>query len=341
MPRIPLTLSALCLFLLPLAAAAHKLPAPPDSVGVVVRQNKTFVRHRVAPGETLYGLARRYRVSVEQIMEANPSIKGALVSGQEVLIPRVRAVLPATSGAAATPKAAAAPASATARGLATDAAGNKVYKVQAGQTLFAISRKFGVSPANLQRYNKLPAGGGVRVGQTLIIVPAAGAAASPASEPVAAAPKPAAPPTARPERDDEAEKERAKEREAEREAIRETPAASSPVAGTSTPASPAEEEKEPTRASEVVRKVTESGLAAVIEGGNSEKYLALHKTAPVGTIMMVRNIMNGQVVYVRVIGKLPDTGDNAAVLIRLSKKAVAKLNTPDQRFRVETSYLPE
>jgi LysM repeat protein len=340
------------LFLLPLAAAAHTpAVAPPDSVGVVVRQNKTYVRHRVGPGETLYGLARRYGVTVEQIMEANPSLKGELKKDTEVLVPRVRAVLPAGG---ATPKAGAtkpattpaAPASAAAKALATDAAGNRVYKVQPGQTLFAIARKFGVSPANLQRYNakQLPANGAVRVGQTLIIVPAGGgatAAKTPeASSPVASTPKPA-PPTARPERDDEAEKERAREAEREKERAAREAAAATPATPATTPAPADEDEKEPARASEVVRKVTESGVAAVIEGGNSEKYLALHKTAPVGTIMMVRNIMNGQVVYVRVIGKLPDTGDNAAVLIRLSKKAVAKLNTPDQRFRVETSYLPE
>lgn len=344
MPRISSTFFASCLFLLPLTAPAHAAPtAPPDSLGVLVQQNKIFVRHRVAAGETLYGLARRYRVSVEQIMEANPSIKGALVSGQEVLIPRVRAVLPA-AGTAAKPAPAATPAAA--RALPTDAAGNRVYKVQPGQTLFAIARKFGVSPGALQKQNskQLPPNGAVRVGQTLIIVPAGGAA--PAAEPVVATAPPKPAPTGRPERDDEAEKERAREREAERareaEKARDAAAtpATSPVAGSGTPA-PTEEDKEPTRASEIVRKVTESGIAAVIEGGNSEKYLALHKTAPVGTIMMVRNIMNGQVVYVRVIGKLPDTGDNSAVLIRLSKRAVAKLNTPDQRFRVETSYLPE
>jgi rare lipoprotein A (peptidoglycan hydrolase) len=86
--------------------------------------------------------------------------------------------------------------------------------------------------------------------------------------------------------------------------------------------------------------VTESGLAAVIEGGGTDKYLALHKTAPVGTIMQVRNIMNGQSVYVRVIGQLPDTGENSNVLVRISRRAVQKLATPDSRFRVETSYVP-
>ncbi|WP_165768266.1 RlpA-like double-psi beta-barrel domain-containing protein [Hymenobacter amundsenii] len=56
--------------------------------------------------------------------------------------------------------------------------------------------------------------------------------------------------------------------------------------------------------------------------------------------MEVRNIMNGQAVYVRVIGRLPDTGENTSILIRLSKRAVQRLATPDQRFRVETSYVP-
>ncbi len=66
----------------------------------------------------------------------------------------------------------------------------------------------------------------------------------------------------------------------------------------------------------------------------------MHKTAPVGTIMQVKNAGNGQSVYVRVIGKLPDTGENNNILVRLSPRAVQKLGTNDSRFRVETSYVP-
>jgi hypothetical protein len=106
-----------------------------------------------------------------------------------------------------------------------------------------------------------------------------------------------------------------------------------------TPAQVAEE-RTPERASEIVRRVTESGLATKIEGSGTDKYLALHKTAAVGTIMQVRNIMNGQSVYVRVIGQLPDTGENNNILVRLSPRAVQRLSTPDSRFRVETSYVP-
>ncbi|MEJ7665828.1 MAG: hypothetical protein WKG07_43075 [Hymenobacter sp.] len=56
--------------------------------------------------------------------------------------------------------------------------------------------------------------------------------------------------------------------------------------------------------------------------------------------MQVKNQMNGQSVYVRVIGALPDTGENENILVRLSPRAVQKLGTSDGKFRVETSYVP-
>ncbi|RYU81223.1 LysM peptidoglycan-binding domain-containing protein [Hymenobacter persicinus] len=298
--------------------AASATPRPialPDSIGVEYRNNKVLIKHRVAPGETLYGIARRYKVPVDQIVEANPKLEGALGAGQIVLVPRTRVVLSnpaAKSATAAVPNAAA-------KGLSTDARGNKVYKVAKGETLFAVARRFDMTPADIARQNNMAANAGVRIGQTLIIVPAGGSA----DAAVAAAPKPAAVPAPnnRPERTDDSDKEKE--------------SATAPAA----PVTPAKEDA-PERASEIVRKVTESGLAAVIEGGGTDKYLALHKTAPVGTIMQVRNIMNGQSVYVRVIGQLPDTGENSNVLVRISRRAVQKLATPDSRFRVETSYVP-
>ena len=98
--------------------------------------------------------------------------------------------------------------------------------------------------------------------------------------------------------------------------------------------------RNPTRASDLAGRKTEDGIGAVIDNSGTDKYLALHKTAPVGTIMEVKNMVNGQTVYVRVIGQLPDTGENDNVLVRLSPRAVAKLGTTDAKFRVETSYVP-
>jgi LysM repeat protein len=87
--------------------------------------------------------------------------------------------------------------------------------------------------------------------------------------------------------------------------------------------------------------VTELGIAAVIDGASdTEKYLALHPTAPVGTIMRVRNEMTNLSVFVRVVGKLPATGANNNVLIRLSQAAQSALGALDEKFRVEISYVP-
>jgi LysM repeat protein len=295
----------------PLAAPATAAPA--DSIGQEFRGGQRFVRHRVAQGETMYALARRYHVSVELITGANPQLKNGLAIGEVVLVPRPGAGRPAAAPATATtPAPAKTPAAASGSAPAR-------YTVAKGETLFGIARRFSLSPAELIQLNHLPDGGTVRVGQELLLRAAGGDAA-----PVAAAPaRPSETPTPTP-------------------TPRINPNAPAQIA-TITTAKEADAppvERAPTRASEVVTRVTESGIAATIAGSGTDKYLALHKTAPVGTIMQVRNQMNGQSVYVRVIGELPDTGENSNMLVRLSPRAVQKLGTSDAKFRVETSYVP-
>ena len=315
--------------------------APADSIGEEMRSGQRFVRHRVSPGETLSALARRYGVSLGQLIKSNPQIVNGLGIGQVVLVPRPLGS-PLAEAPAKTTKAAGAKGAA---GKAGAAPGR--YTVAKGDNLYAIARRFQVSPDELIKLNGLPADGRVRLGQRLLLGPGPAAAAAPA---LAAGPKPAPRPA---------------EPEAVPPAAPAAPAADKPAqVATVTPATPADKEADkaaekvekferkaadrsersaeraPTRASELVARVTESGLAATIDNSGTDKYLALHKTAPVGTIMQVKNAMNGQSVYVRVIGKLPDTGENNNILVRLSPRAVQKLGTADQRFRVETSYVP-
>jgi len=319
--------------------AAPQPIAPPDSIGVEYRGGKMLIKHRVMPGETLYGLSRRYKVPVDQIVEANAGQKGSLITGQIVLVPRQRAVMHTP----AAPKAATAAvpaASGAAQALPRDARGNHIYKVQPGQTLFAIARKFSTTPQALAQLNGFAPNYNVRSGQTLIVAAGSGPARRETPTPVAPAPvepitrdpvvaTTPAPASTRPTpaplltRPEPTTKSRDKDTT--------TTSAANPVK---------EEERPPERASELVRRVTESGLATSIPNSTTDKYLALHKTASVGTIMQVRNIMNGQSVYVRVIGPLPDTGENNNILVRLSPRAVQRLATPDARFRVETSYVP-
>ena len=294
--------------------------APVDSIGQETRGGQRFVKHRVGAGETLTALTRRYGVTLAQLNAANPQIKNGLGIGQIVYVPRPAA----RAGAAAAP----------AKSTAAAASGPVParYTVRKGETLFGIANRYQLSAEELIKLNKLPAAGTVRAGQQLLLA---------ASEEAAAPAKAAA--AVRP---------------VETEAVPNTRASANPApdkpaqVATVTPEKPADREEKkdereekaertPTRAGELLGRVVEAGLGAPIESSTTEKYLALHKTAPVGTIMQVKNAMNGLYVYVRVIGRLPNTGENNNILVRLSPRAVQKLGTSDSRFRVETNYIPE
>ena len=298
----------------PLAAMPVGYRLPTDSIGQEMRNGQRFVRHRVAQGETMFALSRRYKVTVEQITAANPQLKNGLGVGEVVLVPRSAARV----GVAA-PSVAKTPAIVS---TAITVPGR--YTVAKGETLFGIARRFNLSPAELLQINHLPSGGSVRVGQELLLRAAESGAAPVAATPVAAAVRPLAPEATAPK-------------------INPTTPAQIATVTAATPAEKREEvaeTKSPTHASELVKRTTDVGIAAPIGNSGTDKYLALHKTAPVGTIMQVKNQMNGQSVYVRVIGPLPDTGENENILVRLSPRAVQKLGTTDAKFRVETSYVP-
>ncbi len=297
------------------------------------------MQHKVEPKETLYALARKYGVSVAQIVEANPSVESTIKIGQVVLIPRSRAGATAAAAPVRTAPVAATPAgtpaaAASNRTFVVTERGDKIHVVEPGQTLYAISRMHDVRIEDVKAWNNLP-GNQVNIGARLIVGK---------NVPVTSSK-----PQYVPESDDVINRDRAAETATAAAVPAGSPsgpattpeyttigaAAGTPSAETTTAHNDTEENMAG------VKKVLESGMAEMIDPKtDTNKYLALHKSAPVGTIMQVKNAMNNQVVYVRVIGKLPDTGSNDKVIVRLSKKAYQKLGAVDQRFRVELSYVP-
>ncbi len=99
-----------------------------------------------------------------------------------------------------------------------------------------------------------------------------------------------------------------------------------------------EELKSDSKESEGLKKTIETGIAELIEvPDNSGKYLALHKSAPIGTLVLVKNLANNQSIWVKVIGRLPNS--DGKLIIKLSPKAFERLNAVDKRIRAEISYL--
>ena len=65
----------------------RRLPHPPKCVGVL---------YTVRPGDTLFGIAQQFQVTVNQILAANPQIKdpNIIFAGQVICIPTQRVPRP-------------------------------------------------------------------------------------------------------------------------------------------------------------------------------------------------------------------------------------------------------
>ncbi len=156
-----------------LALLTTALPVYADSVYVV------------KPGETLSQIAARFGVTVQAIATANKIANPNLIhAGQSLIIPA-----PGTVPSA--PATASAPAAST---------GQQTYRVQPGDSLYKISRLYGVSLTALKAANRLTSDI-IYSGQVLTI-PSAGSTAPATATPAAPAPAPAGVYTAGPLRGD-------------------------------------------------------------------------------------------------------------------------------------------
>jgi LysM repeat protein len=81
------------------------------------------------------------------------------------------------------------------------------------------------------------------------------------------------------------------------------------------------------------------GIATWVKSSGGEAdFFALHPTAPKGTEVLIKNMMNGKTVTVKVIGKLPATSENEHVLIKISGAAANKLGVLDEKFLAAVYY---
>ena len=130
----------------------------------------TFVEHVVGRGETMSGIAKRYRVSARLLADANPKVKPSrLRPGQLLIVPTGGAISTVMARRMADP---AVPAGTSASGY---------HRVRRGETLSGIADEYGVTQRDLRLWNSLPANGHIRAGQRLRVA-APGAKAGSASK---------------------------------------------------------------------------------------------------------------------------------------------------------------
>ena len=148
------------------------------------QKNTATVAHEVRQGDTMYSIAKRYGVSPEVIISSNNLKNRHVTPGQELRIPGGTAVASAGKPAQQTSAAPARPdqprneektkgprtmAETRTPGKQDSKAGNKIvqYKVQSGDTMWAIARKFNVSPIELLSLNNMSKNVSLRPGDTV------------------------------------------------------------------------------------------------------------------------------------------------------------------------------
>lgn len=288
-----------------------------DSIGTERANGKIYILHKVDPGQTLYAVMRRYGVSVGEIKAANTGMADNLRTDQVIRVPysppkssrvsareeRVAAREEKKKNEEKKPEPVAPPPPPAAK------TPPGIHKVEQGQTLYSIAVKYGVLMADVRKWNTLTSDN-VQLGQDLIV-----------SEKAYSDRRPSVTPFPVPKVDEKTE-----------------PAA--PVTVIEKPKKPAVEESRPERKETVGRRMSESGLAEMINTEeSSSKYLALHRTAPLGTLIEVKNEYNKEKIWVKVVGRIPTTSMNEDIVIKLSARAFEKLSPNSRRFRAEINYI--
>ncbi|MGA0559629.1 LysM peptidoglycan-binding domain-containing protein [Larkinella sp. VNQ87] len=143
------------------APITRSTPAPASTSTAPVRSaSSRSMSHKVEPGQTYYSISRLYNVSVSDLLEWNNlTEKDKLAVGQSLVIKGTGETAPGQ-------------ALSSGRSAASDPRVSEeivYHTVQKGETMFRISKQYGVTVEQIQTWNQLSSGN-VNVGQQLKII---------------------------------------------------------------------------------------------------------------------------------------------------------------------------
>ncbi|MFN4300025.1 MAG: LysM peptidoglycan-binding domain-containing protein [Thermaurantimonas sp.] len=132
--------------------------APVQSPELVAEESAPLGFHRVKPGESLFSIARIYQISVADLLAFN-QISDSLIKPGQLL----RVTPPSENGQSAST------ASPSKNGSRTDSVRFTMHRVEEGETLSALARKYGIKIDDIERYNPELRQMPLKVGMLLLI----------------------------------------------------------------------------------------------------------------------------------------------------------------------------
>jgi len=285
--------------------------APVDSIGVENLNGKKVVLHKLDPKDNYFSVGRRYNVKPNIIIQFNNNAElkiGGIIkvpTEQPFLAPSVQPVVsqstPVGSQNASVVAQNAPVVSQTTTPTVTADANVLQYKVSVGETLYSIAKRFNTTVDDIVKLNNLPSSNAVS-GQSLKIK------LNSANVPV---PVPVAPPI-----------------------VVKTDSFSY-----SSPQDSMNAVKFGANKFGLYEKA-EKGIAVSFteEGLDPSKKLALHRTAPVGTVIKITNPMTGKTTFAKVVGRFTDSESTKDAIIVVTKNVADSIGALDKRVHVNISY---
>lgn len=274
-----------------------------DSIGVENLDGKKLILHQIKAKETYYSLGRKYNVSPQSIISYNKN--AALHPGETIKIPTQQNFIANKPTSFSSPKK-------SENKLITK---ETSHKVAPGETLYAIASNYNMRVDDLKLLNNLKTNS-LSVGQTLKVInndkvsltqevitndkgkPVI--ATKPETKPLIATPK-------KIEYLDSVDSQNNVEIPKNRYGITE---------------------------------MNDKGLAVWIDDNNldASKSYALHRTAPVGTIIKLTNPMSNRSVFAKVVGRYTENETTKDVIIVVTKATADAIGALDKRFLVNITF---
>lgn len=157
--------------------------------------NQVRETYTVRQGDTLFAISRMFNTTPEAILRMNNmQANASIFAGQQLVvregITTAPPVAPTAPASTAPPPA---PVSSPSAGTAGGGVFSRTYQVVAGDTLFAIARRFNTTPETILQLNGMAVGDSIRIGQVLQLPapPPATSASAPTPTPAPPTPQPA------------------------------------------------------------------------------------------------------------------------------------------------------
>ncbi|WP_342647879.1 LysM peptidoglycan-binding domain-containing protein [Mucilaginibacter sp. CSA2-8R] len=293
-----------------------------DSIGIENLDGKKVILHKLDPRDNYFSIGRRYNVKPNVIIQFNNN--ASMRVGNVIKVPTEQPFLSPTPQSAAV---------ATSNN-STD--GTTVYKVSAGETLYAISRRFNMKVEDIISLNNLKSTN-LTPGQLLNIKAAA------TTPPVAQPQVTTVQTTVTTQPATTAQTQTAAQQQTKVQQTTITTPVIIPPDSTRVAAADSTgiERRVPANRYGITER-NEKGVATYMDdsglGLDPNKKLALHRTAPVGTVIKITNPMTNRTTFAKVVGRFNDNESTKDVMVVLTKSAADALGALDKRFHVNISY---